>query len=190
MNIFSIGYIHIPYIFFYCKKGVIPASNYISDEMKNKGYEVINITKTPPKKREKKKLIEDRKTEKNILTEAIRKIKLSKRDRIPTNNKDIKNTENLNTIDTMNYNKEIDTQNDVVPRYNIIKLKANNSSKYTPLNSNYELDNYEYSEAILHEKSSFCRIFFIYFIRKENILNKIYFNTPLELKPLRICIFF
>ena len=30
---------------------------------------------------------------------------------------------------------------------------------------------------------------FIYLISKDNILNIIYFNPPLELKPLRICIF-
>jgi len=73
--------------------------------------------------------------------------------------------------------------------FNIIKLSANNNSNYTPLNSNYELNNYDYSEAILYERRSFFRLYFIIFISKENIFNLIFFNPPLELKPLRICIF-
>jgi hypothetical protein len=86
-------------------------------------------------------------------------------------------------------NEEIkNDENEVKPGFNIIKLQANNSSKYIPLNSNYELDNYDYSEAIIYDNRNICRLFFIYFISKENILNIIFFNPPLELKPLRIYI--
>ena len=71
----------------------------------------------------------------------------------------------------------------------LILINANNIDKYNPLNSNYVLNNYNYKEAIIYEKRTFWRILFIYLIAKENILNLIFFNPPLELKPLRICIF-
>ena len=51
------------------------------------------------------------------------------------------------------------------------------------------LNNYDYEEAIKYDKRSFLRIFFIYIISKDNILNIIFLNPPLELKPLRLCIF-
>ena len=57
------------------------------------------------------------------------------------------------------------------------------------MESNYVLNNYDYNEAIINEKRNFCRIFFIFLISKENLLNLIFFNPPLELKPLRIVLF-
>ena len=71
----------------------------------------------------------------------------------------------------------------------LILINANNKGVYYPLESNYILKNYNYDEAIIHDNRSFCRIFFIYLISKDNLLNLIFFNPPLELKPLRICIF-
>jgi hypothetical protein len=57
------------------------------------------------------------------------------------------------------------------------------------LHSNHKLNIYNYDEAIIYEQRSYLRIFFIYLISKENLLNLIFFNPPLELKPLRFCIF-
>jgi len=57
------------------------------------------------------------------------------------------------------------------------------------LESKYILNNYNYDEAIIYDKRPFFRIYFIYLISKENILNIIFFQHPLELKPIRLCIF-
>ena len=57
------------------------------------------------------------------------------------------------------------------------------------MNSNFILNNYDYEEAIEYEQRPFLRIFFIYLISKDNILNIIFLNPPLELKTLRLCIF-
>ena len=73
--------------------------------------------------------------------------------------------------------------------YPLIRIKADNEKEYFPLKSNYILDNYDYNEAIEYDKRLYFRIFFIYLISKDNLLNIIFFNPPLELKPLRFSIF-
>ena len=57
------------------------------------------------------------------------------------------------------------------------------------MKSNHKLNIYNYDEAILYEQRSYFRIFFIYLISKDNLLNLIFFNPPLILRPLRICLF-
>mgnify|MGYP006873017867 CR=1 FL=1 len=74
-------------------------------------------------------------------------------------------------------------------RYSLIIINADNTGNHHPLKSNYILNNYDYEEAVKYDKRSFLRVFFIYLISKDNILNLIFFNPPLELKPLRLCIF-
>ena len=80
-------------------------------------------------------------------------------------------------------NKKLTTQ------FPLILINASNSTSHQALKSNYVLDNYAYEDAIENEKRSFCRIFFIYLISKENVSNIIFFNPPLELKPIRISVF-
>ena len=83
-------------------------------------------------------------------------------------------------------NQKKDNDND----YNLIQINANNSPNNTPPQSNCFLDNYSYREAIKYDKRSFCRIFYICILAKENILNIILINSPLELKSLRVCLLF
>lgn len=71
----------------------------------------------------------------------------------------------------------------------LILLNANNTEEHKPIKSNYVLNNFDYEEAIEHDERNILRIFFILLISKENILNLIFFNPPLELRPLRICLF-
>ena len=71
----------------------------------------------------------------------------------------------------------------------LILINANNNDDYCPMESDYVLNIYDYNEAIINEKRHFFKIFFIYLISKENLLNLIFVNPPLELKPLRIAIF-
>jgi len=71
----------------------------------------------------------------------------------------------------------------------LILINANNNANYKPLESDYILNIYDYKEAIKLEHRSFWRIFFICLIAKEKFLNLVFFNPPLQLRPLRICIF-
>ena len=71
----------------------------------------------------------------------------------------------------------------------LILINANNNGDYSPVESDYELDNYDYDEAIIYDKRQYFRVFFIYLISKDQLLNLIFVNPPLELKPLRIAIF-
>ena len=71
--------------------------------------------------------------------------------------------------------------------YNMIKIKANNSINLNYL-SKYILFNDDYNEAIKYEKRKFHKIFLIILIHKEKIINTFFFNSPLELKSIRICL--
>ena len=71
----------------------------------------------------------------------------------------------------------------------LISINAKNTDSYVPKNSNYNLDNYTYEEASQYENRSFAKIFFIYLMSKESILNTFYYKQPLELMPLRILVF-
>ena len=73
--------------------------------------------------------------------------------------------------------------------YFLIQIDANNSpDNDKPLESNYILNNYEYETAIKFESRSFWRILYIVMISKDNILNTFILRSPLESKPLRICL--
>ena len=74
-------------------------------------------------------------------------------------------------------------------QFPLILINANNKKNHEAFKSNYVLDNYDYEEAICQEKRGFCRIYFIFLISKENTLNFIFYNPPLELKPIRFGIF-
>ena len=95
--------------------------------------------------------------------------------------KNIETDENI-TVDNKKLNNEIQDE------YPLILINANNTWSYS-LKSKYILINYDFEEIIKCEERSFWRIFFIYLIAKENSLNLIFLKLPLELRPLRICLF-
>ena len=71
--------------------------------------------------------------------------------------------------------------------YNMIKINADNSININYL-SKYNLYSDDYEEAIKYEKRKFCKIFWIIIALKEKIINTFFFNSPLELKSIRICL--
>ena len=73
--------------------------------------------------------------------------------------------------------------------YSLIHIDANNTSIKISQNSNIILDYYNFKMAVKHDKRSFCRIFYICVLAKENIMNITFFKTPLDLQPIRICLF-
>ena len=76
-----------------------------------------------------------------------------------------------------------------INEFNLIRISADNKGNHDPIESKYILDNYTYKETKKYEKRNFCRIFFICLLAKENILNTFYYKPPLELQPLRYCVF-
>ena len=104
-------------------------------------------------------------------------------------NKAIKNKKKLRQINEKNKITTNEIINKNTNEYPLIKIHAKNEGDHTPFESNFLLNNYNYEEAVCHDKRNFCRIFFIYLISKNELLNLFYFNPPLELKPLRICVF-
>ena len=71
----------------------------------------------------------------------------------------------------------------------MIQINAENSSKNQPPYSKFILDNYNYEEAIKYESRDFWRIYFIFLLSKENILNTFFFKSPLESQPIRLSVF-
>jgi hypothetical protein len=63
--------------------------------------------------------------------------------------------------------------------YNLIQLNANNSSNNIPPESKYFLDNYNYEEAIKYDKRSFCKIYNICILAKENKLQFHYLHKQI-----------
>ena len=115
------------------------------------------------------------------------------RSRIKKNKKIIKSfgsNEIMNTNEKININRK---KKIILTKRkegdHLILINAKNTDNYIPFNSLYNLDNYDYDEAIEYEDRSFGRIFFIYLMSKESILNTFYYQQPLELKPLRILMF-
>jgi hypothetical protein len=74
-------------------------------------------------------------------------------------------------------------------QYFLIQISANNSKNNIPLESKIFLDNYDYEDAIIYDKRSFLKIYYICILSKENILNMFLINSPLELRSIRWIIF-
>jgi hypothetical protein len=73
--------------------------------------------------------------------------------------------------------------------YNLIQINPNNNPNNEPFDSKYILDNYNYETAMIFEKRSFWRIYYICLLSKENILNTFFFKSPLESQSLRLSLF-
>jgi hypothetical protein len=125
-------------------------------------------------------LISDSKAKKMIKKRKKKKKRTSSTRITKFSNKELSE---INHNHNQNQNKKINTE------FPLILINANNEKNPNVLESNYILNNYDYDEAILYDNRSLFRIFFIYLIMKDNVLNIIFFNPPLELRPLRVCIF-
>ncbi len=113
-----------------------------------------------------------------------------------TINKSNNFSSDLGSDNILSQNKYKKTKNEVknikyknITQIPLILINANNIGEHEPLKSNYILNIYDYDEAIIYDDRNIFRLFLIYLISKDNILNIIFIHPPLELKPLRICIF-
>ena len=152
-------------------KNIDTPKNKLVCKYKRNSLKYINIYNKQKNKRDNKK-----KQNTFIYTEVKKVNKKSKKNKT----KLIKSKSSDSIIEEkINNNKNI---------YCLIQIDANNSFNKEPPNSKIILDNYSYEEAIKYEKRSFWSIYYIVLITKENILNIILLNSPLELTSLRLCI--
>ena len=176
--------------------------NDVSEKIIFKEISVKKIVDLSKSKRSKYK----RKTINNIYSSNGKQFKLSEKGNIKNHKKDNilrrsnnKSTShrifNKNNFKFFENKKELsddnmkNNKNSSLEYYSLIYIDANNSSKRKTPNSKIILDNYDFEMAVKHDKRSFWRIFYICILAKENIMNILFFKTPLDLKPIRICLF-
>ena len=105
---------------------------------------------------------------------------------IKKSNEDIKSEKQLKkTSKKIKNNQQIIQQNNY---YTLIHKNANNSGKVKKPKSGYILNIYEYKEAIKVEDRSFWQILYISLLYNENILYAFVYNSPLEIRTLRMCL--
>ena len=109
-------------------------------------------------------------------------------------NKNIIKSGNKNSVkNNLRISRKKTTNNETIKfsqkNYSLIQIDANNKLNKKPPSSDFLLDNYDYDSAIKYDKRSFCRLFYICVIAKENIINILVFKTPLDIQSLRICLF-
>ena len=98
--------------------------------------------------------------------------------------------ENNIDIYNINENEESNENSDKKVTYILIQIDANNSlHNNEPEKSDYVLNNYNYESALKYESRSFWKIFYIIMLSKDHILNTFILKSPMELQPLRICLF-
>ena len=191
----------------YSNKNNINQYTIISEDLKNNSIENNNINKNSKKKKKKESTlylnlrdIFNNQADINSKNKEYNKIVIMKK----KNNKNrIRNTLKLNnnlisdlgSNNILSHNIDKKKKNDKTIKYKnitqipLILINANNIGEYNPLKSNYILNIYDYDEAIIYDDRNIFRIFLIYLISKDNLLNIIFIQPPLELRPLRICIF-
>ena len=141
-----------------------------------------NISNLKNKKNKKKKNLNKHQSLKNSI--LLYNYKIVNKNYINVfNGKKRKNS--MNNLRRQINNKKITSKYS----YSLIQIDANNSICKQPNESYIILDNYNYEIAIKYDKRSFWRIFYICILAKENIINILFFRTPLDLQSLRICLF-
>jgi surface protein len=175
------------------KKLTIETTEYNDEDKKDRKSLSINSKKSAKKFRRFSVL-----TNSNLLSE------INSRDSLNSDNKNIKLkkrksiiiktpskfSNNLILPKSKSENKgNVDDKQIEMKELPLILMNANNTEEHKPINSNYVINNFDYEEAIVHDKRNILRIFFILLISRENIFNLIFFHPPLKIKPLRICLF-
>ena len=150
-------------------------------------------------------------------TSSINFLKMSNKEIIPnindsSNNNNENNSNNKSKIKFMKTNKSkykakklanIPTQtlpqnkndeNEKIKKlknFSLININLNLSrhQKYIPPESHIILNNYNFEEAIKYDLRQLCVIFYIFALSKQIIFHTFLFRSPLELFPLRLCLF-
>jgi hypothetical protein len=74
--------------------------------------------------------------------------------------------------------------------FSIININIKNKKRvYRPQDSNRILNNYNFEEAIKYDLRSICLVYYIILLSKQAVFHAFLFNSPLEIFPLRFCLF-
>ena len=118
-------------------------------------------------------------------------MKLSKYKGRATKNISINNINILTTINGNEFNptsiNEKKEKECGMTLYSIINVDTRNHLKKSQINK-FDLEYYNFPEAVKHEKKQFCELLYVSFILKEKIINTFFFKSPLEVQVLRICL--
>lgn len=151
----------------------------LMEKSKEKKLKISNKAKNKRKSKiEKRKTINENTKNDNDISIFMKKNKKNSKI-ILDDKKMIFSTEKLN----------IDNKASNANNYYLIRIDANNKINYISNESNHYLDNFDYDEALLYDKRSFCRIYYISLLSKNSILSTFILNIPLELKPIKYCLF-
>ena len=161
-------------------------------------------------KKGKTKIKESLKSNKDILTNIKYKSTNSRKITDIKKSTNISSKNKNNTIKPLNPNKKkekINFKKDLYslknyPKYSnssisIIKLRRKDdliNKKLKKVNYNineskYNLEIYNFENAILYDKRNFWRLYYISLLSKERFLNTFFLKSPLEIKSLRISLF-
>ena len=159
------------------------------------------------KKKKKKKKIIKIKVKRKVFKKRKEIMPTSSEEIIQTDNKMNKNIKETNGLDNYIKNnvnnllkrtytlkekieeeikEEIKERKEVSSYYNLIKIDANNSPDKELKFSKYTVDNNDYELALIYENRAFCRILWIFYIAKNELLNTFCNKSPLSLKILRV----
>ena len=70
-----------------------------------------------------------------------------------------------------------------------IDLNLIHNKNYIPPESHIILNNYTFEEAIKYDKRQICEVFYIFALSKQIIFHTFLYRSPIELFPLRLCLF-
>ena len=128
--------------------------------------------------------------------------------KLPSHKTEIRNESHINTnktqnityLQTQDIHKNIgegngvedeDEKNKKLKIYTLINIDLNLSriKNYIPPDSHIILNNYTFEEAVKYDRRQTCVIFYIYALAKQIFFHTFLFRSPLELFPLRLCLF-
>jgi len=167
----------------------------------NLNSNLVSINDQKKKKKKKKKI--KIKVKRKVFKKRKEIMPTSSEEIIQTDNKMNKNIKETNGLDNYIKNnvnnllkrtytlkekieEEIKERKEVSSYYNLIKIDANNSPDKELKFSKYTVDNNDYELALIYENRSFCRILWIFYIAKNELLNTFCNKSPLSLKILRV----
>ena len=148
---------------------------------------------------DKKFIKESRKSKSNnkkkckMITTKIKKSKTNSKDKTKWSTKKSKKAKNITFLQTQGAldNTSKKNKNKNLNKFILMNMDLNLSSheNYIPPESNIILNNYTFKEALKYDKRELCVIFYIFALSKQIIFHTFLYRSPIELFPLRLCLF-
>ena len=178
-------------------------SNSNSPMVNNLIENTINIDKINKESKERKKKLSlkknyfrfKRKSQKELNHKTIEDPSLIKLGKYTKKRKSQKTTnsnlaENIISKQIRNKNTNKDNTEKIIDNkyYSLIHINANNTGKKIKIKSDYILNVYEFKEAVKNDNRSFFRLLYISLLYNEKFLYAFVFNSPVNIRSLRICL--